>query len=267
MNLWLGAPVAENIKKSLIESNVKGLRLRVLSDMGHEPNRIYVSRKLKFCLSLGIEVEIVDLATTAPDEAKILATGEGVDGVLVQLPIPGKHSGLTNMVPPHRDVEGFHPFHLGRGLHGQFEEVVVPCTAAACVSILDHYAFDLSGTHVVIVNDSVVLGRPLAAALLRRNATVTICNQYTKDIGSIVKISDLLVTGVGRKEFEINPEWICDRISVIDVGIRSQDGKVMGDLGPQAAERCRAYTPVPGGVGPVTVAWVANNLSKLVSMK
>ena len=236
-------------------------------------SKIYVRRKSEAAQRVGIDADTRFLPATAAtkDVAAVLdglATDGTVDGILLQLPLPDglDASSLTELIPPEKDVDAFHPRNVGATQLGQGK--LQPCTPQGILEILDHENVKLEGVHVVIVNHSHVVGRPLAMLLLERNATVTICHKFTKDLAVETRRADVLVTATGVAGL-IGPEHVKPGAVVIDVGIaRDKEGAVRGDVRFDAVkEVAGAITPVPGGVGPLTVALLLRNVVTACRMR
>jgi methylenetetrahydrofolate dehydrogenase (NADP+)/methenyltetrahydrofolate cyclohydrolase len=234
--------------------------------VGDNPaSALYVRNKRRACEIAGVR----DIAHDIPAEttqADLLALIDrlnddpGVDGILVQLPLPAHIDGdaVIDHISPAKDVDGFHPYSIGRLL--QRRPTLRPCTPYGVMRLLAQTGEDLSGKEAVIVGASNIVGRPMALELLMANATVTVCHSATRDLASHIRRADLVVVAVGRPEM-VKGEWIRAGAIVIDVGInRLPDGRVVGDVEfATAKERASWITPVPGGVGPMTVATLLQN--------
>jgi len=229
------------------------------------PSKIYVANKKKAADSVGIASED-HLHPAGLDRAGLLAllgrlnADPRVHGILLQLPLP---AGLDEdeaiaAIDPAKDVDGLHPVNLGRLLAGS--PTVVPCTPAGCMEILDHYGCELKGAEAVVLGRSRLVGKPLAQLLLARHATVTTCHTRTRDLSAHTRRADVLCVAAGRAG-TVTKDMVKDGAWVIDVGInRLETGKVVGDVDfGGVSERARAITPVPGGVGPMTIAMLLRN--------
>ena len=229
------------------------------------PSKIYVANKKKAADSVGIASED-HLHPAGLDRAGLLAllgrlnADPRVHGILLQLPLP---AGLDEdeaiaAIDPAKDVDGLHPVNLGRLLAGS--PTVVPCTPAGCMEILDHYGCELKGAEAVVIGRSRLVGKPLAQLLLARHATVTMCHTRTRDLAAHTRRADVLCVAAGRAG-TVTKDMVKDGAWVIDVGInRLETGKVVGDVDfGGVSERVRAITPVPGGVGPMTIAMLLRN--------
>lgn len=233
--------------------------------VGSDPaSQVYVNSKRKSCAEIGIHSKSFDLPqeTTEQELLKLideLNQDETIDGILVQLPLP-KHIDSTKVIEailPNKDVDGFHPYNVGRLC--QRIPTLRACTPYGVMKLLETTKTDLYGKHAVIVGASNIVGRPMALELLLAGCTVTVTHRFTQDLKSHVQQADILVVAVGKPEF-ISGEWIKDGAIVIDVGINRIDGKLVGDVQFDiAAEKASFITPVPGGVGPMTVAMLMHN--------
>lgn len=267
-----GTALAKNIKAEVAQKInqyiAQGKRAPGLAVIlvGADPaSQVYVGSKRKSCEELGITSKSYDLAETTT-EADLLALIDQlnadmtIDGILVQLPLP-KHIDSTKVIEriaPHKDVDGFHPYNVGRLC--QRIPTLRACTPYGVMKLLETTGISLRGQHAVIVGASNIVGRPMALELLLAGCTVTVTHRFTKDLEHHIRQADILVVAVGKPEF-INGDWVKDGAIVIDVGInREADGKLRGDIQyDKAAEHAAFITPVPGGVGPMTVAMLMFN--------
>ncbi len=234
--------------------------------MGDDPaSRVYVNNKKKACEQIGYHSKEYALPAKTP-EADLLALVEqlnadpNIDGILVQLPLP-KHideKKIINAIRPDKDVDAFHPVNVGRIMIGDFD--FLPCTPAGVMELIAESGIDLCGKHCVVVGRSNIVGKPQAMLLLHKNATVTICHSKTKDLKAVCQTADVLVVAVGRAEM-ITGDYIKEGAVVIDVGMnRLENKKLVGDVEFASAEKKASYiTPVPGGVGPMTIAMLMKN--------
>ncbi|HGO5856483.1 Bifunctional protein FolD [Mannheimia haemolytica] len=267
-----GSEVSSQIKKKVSEKiahySKQGKRNPGLAVIlvGSDPaSQVYVGSKRKSCAEIGIESKSYDLPEETT-EAELLALIEklnqddSVDGILVQLPLPKQidSTKVIEAILPHKDVDGFHPYNVGR--LSQRIPTLRPCTPYGVMKLLETTGVDLYGQHAVIVGASNIVGRPMALELLLGGCTVTVTHRFTKDLEHHVRQADILVVAVGKPEF-IPGEWVKDGAIVIDVGInRGADGKLKGDVEYSVASQKAAFiTPVPGGVGPMTVAMLMQN--------
>ncbi|HEA3310593.1 TPA: bifunctional methylenetetrahydrofolate dehydrogenase/methenyltetrahydrofolate cyclohydrolase FolD [Pasteurella multocida] len=241
--------------------------------VGVDPaSQVYVGSKRKSCAEIGIQSKSYDLPETT-QESELLAlidelnADTTVDGILVQLPLP-KHIDSTKVIEritPEKDVDGFHPYNVGRLC--QRIPTLRACTPYGVMKLLETTGIDLHGKHAVIVGASNIVGRPMALELLLAGCTVTVTHRFTKDLAHHVRQADILVVAVGKPKF-IPGDWIKAGAIVIDVGINRQEGKLVGDVEYDVAlEKAGYITPVPGGVGPMTVAMLMFNTLSAYEMK
>lgn len=232
---------------------------------GDDPaSAVYVRNKEKAAAEVGIESSVVRLDHTTRDELlrliERLNNDDGVDGILVQLPLPAgiDENAVLQAIDPAKDVDGFHPLNLGRLMIG--EPAPVACTPKGCMKLIHQVRRDLTGLNAVVVGRSVIVGKPMAQLLLRENCTVTTAHSKTRDLPELCKTADILVAAVGKPRF-VQADWVKDGAIVIDVGInRLPDGKLCGDVDfDTCAPKCQAITPVPKGVGPMTIAMLLEN--------
>ena len=262
--LEIQGEVAEQIK-SRVAAGLRppGLATILVGDDG--ASRIYVRNKRRACDAAGIRSFDHDLPGNTPQQALLelideLNTNEAVDGILVQLPLPEhiEETLVIERITPTKDVDGFHPYTVGR--LSQRIPVLRPCTPHGIMVLLERSGVDLVGQHVVVVGASNHVGRPLALEMLLAGATTTVCHRFTKDLETYIRDADVLCVAVGKPGL-VQGEWIKQGAVVIDVGItRLDDGRLVGDVDfATAQERARLITPVPGGVGPMTVASLLSN--------
>ena len=234
--------------------------------VGEDPaSTVYVRNKRKSCAEVGIESFAHDLPATT-SEAEILAlvkklnADERVDGILIQMPLPKgiDTDRIMDAVDPAKDADGFHP--TNTGLLAQKRPRLRPCTPYGVIRLAEAYSIELKGKRAVVVGASNIVGRPMALELLLARSTVTVCHTGTKDVRAEVERAEVVVVAVGKPEF-VPGEWIRPGAAVFDVGInRMPNGKLIGDVGyAAAAERAAFITPVPGGLGPMTIAMLLSN--------
>lgn len=234
--------------------------------VGNDPaSAVYVNKKRETCKKLGFISEAYDLSqdvtqTTLENLILELNNTTHIHGILVQLPLPGHldATAILEKIHPGKDVDGFHPYNMGR--LAQRIPVLRPCTPHGIIILLQHYAIPIQGKHAVIVGASNIVGRPMALEFLLAGATTTVCHRFTQDLAYHVSHADILVVAVGKYDI-VNPQWLKPGVIVIDVGInRLANGKLVGDLNfSAAAEKAAWITPVPGGVGPMTVSMLMSN--------
>ena len=225
---------------------------------------IYVNMKEKACNEVNFNSYVyrLDNSTTTDNLLELidrLNSDNNIDGILVQLPLLSHIDEKQELyrVDPLKDVDGFHPFNVGLLHLG--ENTLFPCTPHGILKIFDEYSVELAGKNAVVVGRSNIVGKPMASLLLRRNATVTICHSRTKDVASICRSADIIVAAVGIPRY-ITSEFVADGAIVIDVGINRVDGKLVGDVDyDNVVNKCSLITPVPGGVGPMTIAMLMYN--------
>jgi methylenetetrahydrofolate dehydrogenase (NADP+)/methenyltetrahydrofolate cyclohydrolase len=249
---------------ALVERGVKpGLRVILVGD--DPASQVYVRNKDRAATEAGIDVATI-LMPAETTQAELLTEIEklnadpSVHGILVQLPLPEglDEEEVVQTVSPQKDVDGLHPDNVAALIQGR--RGLVPCTPAGCIELLDRAGVELEGRNVVIVGRSMLVGKPLAQLALARHASVTICHSRTRDLDAHVGRADVVVAAVGRARL-VQGDWIRPGAVVIDVGInRGEDGKLVGDVDFESAkQKAAAITPVPGGVGPMTIAMLLSN--------
>ena len=242
--------------------------------VGNDPaSQIYVRNKERDCLKCGIDSRRYDLADTT-SEAELLRliaalnADDGVDGILVQLPLPEQVSerAVINAIAPEKDVDGFSPVNVGRMQIG--EPCYLPCTPAGCIRMIESTGTKIDGKNAVVIGRSNIVGKPAALLLLAKNATVTVCHSHTANLKEICANADILVAAVGRAGF-VTGDMVKPGAVVIDVGInRGADGKLHGDVNFEEASAVAGYiTPVPGGVGPMTRAMLMKNTVRAAALQ
>ena len=260
--------IREELKIRVDERTRKGLRAPGLAVIlvGEDPaSEVYVRSKRRGCEEIGIFSIAHDLSAST-SQADLLSlidelnSDERIDGILVQLPVP-KHidaDAIVERIHPSKDVDGFHPYNVGRLCVKM--PLLRPCTPRGSMTLLESTGEDLQGKEAVVIGSSNIVGRPMALELLMARCTVTVCHSKTRDLRSHVERADILVAAVGIAEF-IPGEWIKPGAMIIDVGInRREDGRLVGDVDFEGAcTRAGWITPVPGGVGPMTVATLLQN--------
>ena len=234
--------------------------------VGNDPaSQVYVRNKHRACEELGINSIELSLPEDTTETELLMHIDtynhrDDVHGILVQLPLPShiREAHIIESITPEKDVDGFHPINLGKMFSGA--PGFVPCTPAGIIELLQRSEIDIAGKHAVVVGRSNIVGKPIAQLLLQKNATVTMCHSRTKDLSSYTKQADILVVAIGKAGF-ITRDMIKPGAVVIDVGInRSENGKLCGDVAYNEVEQvASAITPVPGGVGPMTIALLMKN--------
>ena len=258
--------IAKEVKSLKEQGVVPGLAVILV---GNDPaSQTYVGMKEKACEKVGF-YSIVHKMPESISQKEIIETiqminnNPRIDGILVQLPLP-KHIDTTKIlevIDPAKDVDGFHPYNMGRMVEGL--DSFAPCTPIGVMEMFKKYNIDLQGKDVCVVGASNIVGKPMAALLLNENATVTITHIYTKDLASHTKKADIVIVGVGVPKL-IKADMVKDGAIVIDIGInRLEDGSLVGDVDfENVAPKCSYITPVPGGVGPMTIAMLLKNTLK-----
>lgn len=258
------AKLAEEIACFKSEHEITpGLAVVIVGD--NPASLVYVRNKKRACEQVGInsyEIALPDSVSESEllEQIEILNSDPSVHGILVQLPLP-KHINeetVINAISPEKDVDAFHPANVGRIMIGNY--TFLPCTPAGIIDLLDYYNIDISGKKCVVVGRSNIVGKPMAHLLLERNGTVTVCHSRTANLIEETKGADILVVAIGKPEF-IKGDMIKPGAVVIDVGInRDSTGKLIGDVDFSSASNIASYiTPVPGGVGPMTITTLLKN--------
>lgn len=241
--------------------------------VGNDPaSTVYVGNKKKACEYIGIRSQSYELAEETSEEELLeliekLNQDDSVNGILVQLPLP-KHiceDKIIRAISPQKDVDGFHPQNVGKLVIG--EEGFVPCTPAGIILMLKRSGIEIEGKNCVVVGRSNIVGKPMALLMLRENATVTVAHSRTQNLKEICRQADILIVAIGKPQF-ITAEYIKEGAVVVDVGIhRDENNKLCGDVKyDEVAEHTSAITPVPGGVGPMTIAMLMHNCVESVCM-
>ena len=263
----LASQIKSNVAQQISQYVAQGKRAPGLAVIlvGADPaSQVYVGSKRKSCAEIGIASKSYDLPETTTEQALLelieaLNQDAEVNGILVQLPLP-KHIDSTKVIEqisPEKDVDGFHPYNVGRLC--QRIPTLRACTPYGVMKLLETTGISFYGKHAVIVGASNIVGRPMALELLLAGCTVTVTHRFTEDLASHIRQADILVVAVGKPKF-IKGEWIKDGAVVVDVGINRLEGKLVGDVEfDVAAQRASYITPVPGGVGPMTVAMLMQN--------
>lgn len=295
-----GASIAAVIKQEVAEEvrtlAARGIRPGLAAVLvGSVPaSQIYVRNKVQTCAELGLYSDLITLPETTTTAELLSLVGalnarDDIDGILVQLPLPAQVDARTvlDAVSPEKDVDGLHPVNAGRLQAGR--PALAPCTPAGVVEILKRSNIPLAGARAVVVGRSDIVGKPVAMLLLAQNATVTICHSKTRDLAAVTREAEILVAAIGRPGF-ITSEMITPGATLIDVGINrictreefdryfAGDAKreaafakrgsvIVGDIHPKAFAQAGAYTPVPGGVGPLTIAMLMSNTVRAAKLR
>jgi len=269
-----GHEVAEAVYKELEEklaylSFVPSLRVIRL---GEDPASVsYVRLKDRRARELGLRSQVEVYPEDFSEEALLerieaLNRDEDVDGLLVQLPLPRhiRAERVLEAISPLKDVDGFHPVNVGRLWSGG--EGLFPCTPLGVIRLLRHYGVELRGKEVVVIGRSNIVGKPLAALLLREDATPTLAHSKTENLPEVTRRAQVLVVAAGRPHL-VRKAWVRPGAVVVDVGVNRAEGRLLGDVHPEVAEVAGALTPVPGGVGPMTVAMLMANTVKAALLR
>ena len=236
--------------------------------VGDDPaSAVYVRNKNKSCRELGFQSFENQLSSDTTEKHLLnliddLNSNPNVHGILVQLPLPDQIDSekILQAIDPKKDVDGFHPVNVGKLVVGN--ALLTPCTPTGIIELLDNYGIEISGKHAVIIGRSNIVGKPVSMLLLQRNATITICHSRTKNLEEITRGADILIAAVGRPHF-VTENMVSEGAAVIDVGINRVDGKLTGDVEFEPVSKKASYiTPVPGGVGPMTIALLMENTLK-----
>ncbi len=293
----VGKAIKQEVAEEVAELSNRGLRpgLAVVIAGSDPASQIYVSNKVKTCEQLGLYSEKIELAETTTTEELLALVNDlngrdEIDGILVQTPLPKQINSevVLNSIDPAKDVDGFHPVNVGRLALN--EEGFRSCTPAGIIEMLDRYKINLSGARCVVLGRSRIVGLPMALLLLHRNATVTICHSRTKDLPAVAREADILIAAIGRMAM-VDAQYIKPGAVVIDVGMNNvttsedferlfgdnpkkraafeKNGTVLvGDVNPRDALAAASYfTPVPGGVGPLTIAMLMKNTLKAMKLR
>lgn len=271
----LSKKIKENLKKDVDELKEKGIvpKLAVIM-VGNDPSsKIYVRNKSIACMEVGIDYEehLLDENTTNEELLGLinkLNNDDTVNGILLQSPIP---KGLDineafRAIDPKKDVDGFNPVNVGKLCLGQ--DAFISCTPYGIIKLLEEYGIEIQGKDAVVIGRSNIVGKPMMQCLLNKNATVTICHSKTIKLERVTKKADILVVAIGKPNF-VTKEMVKEGAVVIDVGInRAEDGKICGDVKFDEVSEIASYiTPVPGGVGPMTIAMLMNNIVKAAKLE
>lgn len=260
--------VRNEVRKAIDGMVARGLRrpgLAVIMVGDNPASQVYVRNKRRSCEECGI-VSIAHDLPQSTSETELLAkidelnADEAVDGILVQLPLPDhiRESAVVERIDPRKDVDGFHPYNVGR--LAERNPLIRPCTPYGVVRMLDHIGVSVKGKHCVVVGASNIVGRPMSLELLLMGATTTVTHRFTRDLETHVRMAEVLIVAAGKPGL-VPGDWVREGAVVVDIGInRREDGTLCGDVQfEEAAKRAAWITPVPGGVGPMTVAMLMKN--------
>ena len=262
----ISAAVKERVRGEVSALKEKGITtgLAVII-VGEDPaSKVYVANKKKACEVLGIISEEYALPESTTEEELLslidtLNKKESINGILCQLPLPRylDEAVVINAISADKDVDAFHPVNVGKIMQGDYD--FVPCTPAGIMEMLDFSGIEISGKSCVVIGRSNIVGKPMSMLLLHKNGTVTICHSKTENLKEVCKNADILVAAVGRPNF-VTADMVKEGAVVIDVGINRVDGKLIGDVKfDEVAPKASYITPVPGGVGPMTIAMLMQN--------
>lgn len=266
----ISAKFRQNIKEEtafLKEKTGKAPGIAVILAGDDAASSVYVNSKEKAAIECGFYsvVERISADVTTSDVLKLVEkynSDEKIHGILVQLPLPSAcdEKTILRAIRAEKDVDGFHPYNVG--LLNIGEDCLMPCTPFGVMNMMADYGIEIAGKNAVVVGRSNIVGKPIAAMLLKANATVTVCHSKTKDLSGVCAKADILVAAIGKAKF-IKKEFVKDGAVVIDVGINRVDGKLCGDVDfEDVKDKCSYITPVPGGVGPMTITTLMQNTLK-----
>lgn len=265
------AKVSKKVKKLQENSIIPGLAVIIIGN--NQASRIYVNNKKKACAEVSIYSKEYALPDTTSQKELIeliskLNNDDSINGILVQLPLPNhiNEKAVIEAIDPLKDVDAFHEINVGKIMIGEYD--LLPCTPAGIIELLNSQNIEIEGKHCVVVGRSNIVGKPMAMLLLHRNGTVTICHSKTKNLKKICKNADILIAAVGKAKF-ITSDMVKKGAVVIDVGMnKDENGKLCGDVDFDNVEKIASYiTPVPGGVGPMTIAMLMKNTVTAASLQ
>ena len=269
-----GKEVAQKIRNNLkeevseLKKNGKTLKFAVIMVGDNSASKIYIKNKSKACEEVGIDCEEYILNSNIEmnellELIKTLNNREDIHGILLQSPIPA-HLDIEEAfrtISPEKDVDGFNPVNVGKLCLGQ--DCFIACTPLGVMKLLEEYNIDLEGKNAVVIGRSNIVGKPLAQCLLNKDATVTVCHSKTQNLEEITRQADILLVAIGKPEF-VTAKMVKEGATVIDIGInRNEEGKLVGDVKfDEVSQKVQYISPVPGGVGPMTIAMLLNNVIK-----
>ncbi|TVZ35132.1 bifunctional methylenetetrahydrofolate dehydrogenase/methenyltetrahydrofolate cyclohydrolase FolD [Seleniivibrio woodruffii] len=266
----LAAKVRAELKQKVDGYKAKSGRVPGLAVVlvGEDPaSQVYVRMKNKACEEAGYKSIVNRMPAETTTEELLAVVNEynnddTINGILVQLPLPKQidEKKILYAIKPEKDVDGFHPFNVG--LMNIGEETLFPCTPYGCMKFFEEYGIDTTGKNAVVIGRSNIVGKPMTSLLIKANCTVTVCHSKTKDIAGICRQADIIVAAIGKPEF-VTADFVKEGAVVIDVGINRVDDKLVGDVAyEEVAKKASYITPVPGGVGPMTIAMLLANTMK-----
>lgn len=265
------AKVSKKVKELQENGITPGLAVIIIGN--NQASRIYVNNKKKACADVSIYSKEYTLPDTTSQKELIeliskLNNDDSINGILVQLPLPNhiNEKAVIEAIDPLKDVDAFHEINVGKIMIGEYD--LLPCTPAGIIELLNSQNIEIEGKHCVVVGRSNIVGKPMAMLLLHRNGTVTICHSKTKNLKEICKNADILIAAVGKAKF-ITSDMVKKGAVVIDVGMnKDENGKLCGDVDFDNVEKIASYiTPVPGGVGPMTIAMLMKNTVTAASLQ
>jgi methylenetetrahydrofolate dehydrogenase (NADP+)/methenyltetrahydrofolate cyclohydrolase len=269
----LSDKIVENIKNQVLKYDKKpGLTVIIVGE--NPASKLYVAKKKKTAQEAGFNSRIIELEESVSQEKleefiEKLNNDKSVNGILVQLPLPNSINtyNIIEKIRPDKDVDGFHPVNAGKLAIG-LKPYAIPCTPYGIIKLLEENKIRIEGQNAVIIGRSNIVGKPLSWLLLNKSATVTVCHSKTQNLQGICKEADILIAAVGKPGF-VKADWIKDGTTVIDVGInRTQEGKLVGDVDfEEVKDKAGFITPVPGGVGPMTIAMLLSNTLDLYRLQ
>ena len=270
----ISTEIKDELKEQVAKLKAEGVEVTLaVVKVGEDPaSAVYVRNKEKACEYIGINSKKIEMPEETTEEELLnlvndLNTDPAINGILVQLPLP-KHideNKILLAIDPMKDVDGFHPVNVGKMVIG--EESFLPCTPAGIIEMIKRSGLDIEGKECVIIGRSNIVGKPMAILMLRENATVTVTHSRTKDLPEVCKRADIIVAALGKAKF-VTKEFVKEGAIIIDVGMdRDEDGKLCGDVDFDEVEPiASAITPVPGGVGPMTVTMLLVNCLRSVEL-
>lgn len=266
--------VRKQVKEDVAILKEKGVnpKLAVIMVGNNSSSEVYVRNKSKACEKTGIDFEEFLMAENTEEKELLdliekLNNDDSIHGILLQSPVP-KHIDINKAfrtISPKKDVDGFNPINVGNLSIG--EDCFISCTPYGVIKLLEEYNIELEGKEAVVLGRSNIVGKPMAQCLLSKNATVTTCHSRTKDIDKVIKRADIVIAAIGKSKF-VKKEMIKDGAVVVDVGInRLDDGSLVGDVDYEGVSEVASYiTPVPGGIGPMTIAMLVSNVVKAANL-
>ena len=262
----ISAKVKESVKAEIadfIEKTGKSVTLAVIRVGDNPASEIYVRNKIRACEAVGIRSLSITLAGDTSenevlDKIQSLAADKSVNGILVQLPLPAhiNENKILLAIPKEKDVDGFHPENVGDLLLGN--PAITACTPSGVIEMIASTGISLCGKHAVVLGRSNIVGKPMALLLLQQNATVTVCHSKTQNLSEITAQADVLIAAIGKPNF-VKKEMVKQGAIVVDVGINRTENGIVGDVDPAVQEVASYLSPVPGGVGPMTIAMLMKN--------